>query len=430
MAVLKRLLPAVISCIAIINNVTAAPKLKASRSLTETMTVTAELFSTTLTTTLTFTNGGGVQLPYTPPQPSALSTYIPGHPVSLHIDGAVKRQVLVVNTALAVPAPEIAAAFVSGIAATEEAHADIQEMTLSLPISTTSKSFVLSTTIFPDPGIFGHPPPVETASTKYTATTTPNFPVVPSIMPDGTRLGQHAVHMHTTTLGASTMITTHSLFYSTELTAQPTENATSSPSNLHDEFCSPHLGGMQQHGHSGTHHSLLTTNNFCLLSDGHQEHPHTKSQGSYSFDVSTSVFSPIKLTPVYSNHTSDTLHWTTLAVICTNCELFFMTKTTRYTYSTSKTAHKTLAMAFTTTTHPTGVNMDVVMPSQIGAAFSTPIPGLFTPEADDPALPTGTPTRPHGVPPDHIQSSITVPSYGTFNTEMTTLDTSIRSKEA
>ncbi|ROV97416.1 hypothetical protein VMCG_06934 [Cytospora schulzeri] len=378
MAVLKSLLASAIACIAIINSVAGVSTVMPSHSLSVTVTVTAELFTTTLTTTLTFTNGGGVQLP---------STYIPGYPIPGDVNGAVKGNVLVMKT-VTVPATDSTSTFSSAIAATEEAHAGIQDMTLSLSASTSSKTFALSTTIFPDPGIFGHPPPVETASTKYTAMTTPDFPIVPSIMPDGTRPGQHAVDADTTTLAASTTVTIPDII-----------SVTSADGLLYSTGLPMPL----------THKTLSSS--------------YTSSTGKTSQKAFPTIFTcttdacadqlslpPVDL-PFHPQHSRDL---TSTPLWMTSSRLPWH-------------AHNTTTISNGTTTNPTDGNIDVIASSQIGAPFSTLTPSLFTPEIESPTQPTGTPTLPLGVWPIHILGGISASSHSIFTAQMTTLETSIRS---
>ncbi|ROW11946.1 hypothetical protein VPNG_05214 [Cytospora leucostoma] len=211
MAVLKNLLVnlVAITCIAVIQSVAGAPAVKPFVSFTETMTSTVNLPNTTFTTTHVVTEAAGwhEQPPNLALEVHTVPPHNPGHGPSVDTGVVVERADSSAATWITgtVPMVTVTATVDDGgdlpVATDAEHRNNDQDMTLSLTTSTTSHSSMLFTSIFPDPGIFGHPPPIQTATTRLTAWTTPDFPVVPSVLPDGTKLRRY--HAASNTPGLS-----------------------------------------------------------------------------------------------------------------------------------------------------------------------------------------------------------------------------------
>ncbi|KAK7731825.1 hypothetical protein SLS53_008646 [Cytospora paraplurivora] len=211
MAVLKNLLVAAITCVAVIQRIAGAPAVKPFVSFTETMTSTVDLPDTTFTTTQIVTEAAGwhEQPPILALEAHTVPAHLPGHVPSLDANIVNERADPSVSTWVDTVPMVTVRATVDGpdvpVTTDAEYRNDNEDMTLSLTTSTTSHSSMWFTTIFPDPGIFGHPPPIETATTRLTAWTTPDFPVVPSVLPDGTKLRRY--HAAIDTPGPSGAVT-------------------------------------------------------------------------------------------------------------------------------------------------------------------------------------------------------------------------------
>ncbi|KUI61003.1 hypothetical protein VP1G_08185 [Cytospora mali] len=518
MVVLKNILAVAIACIAVINSVAGAPagvKLISTAMKDWTVNYHSGLppaITATLEPSILAVDGAVGRVDYTDFSWTTLTetmTVIVS-PVVTTTTVPDKRQIIDTATAAPYPPPDkrqvtdtatvapykppsdrSMLGLSSGIVTTE-GRADIQDMTLSFTTSSTSESFALSSTMFPDPSNFGRPPPVETATTKYTATTTPNFPVVPSIMADGTKLDRCATGTDTTTtaLVASAMTVDKVLFPSLDLPGgfchppqdgeehphqswpchpQPTDSLptpelgptkTSKPSPLEAKRQASYNFGVpipeftdlvlapwknfstanqistmnvtQAAVHFPTNPSsppqphiepvmslpreTSSTKVIASCSSGTRKPMSAPTNSTIMIDIdeptcSVQSISSTETTPVHSSVASETLHWVTVTVTCTTCGQFVAAKTTRCTI-------------FTALPCTTGTCADE---ASFPPGSTT---GLITSETEAMFLPTMTANLPHVVLSIPDNSEIVEPLSGTFTTEKTTLETSIRSTQA
>ncbi|KUI68008.1 hypothetical protein VM1G_02841 [Cytospora mali] len=496
MAVLKNILAVAIACIAVINSVAGAPA--GAKLISTTLKSWPAITATLEPSTLAVDDAIG-HVDYTDSSWTTLTetmTVIVSPIVVTSTTVADKRQII--NTATVAPYPpppdRIMVDFSSGIAATE-ARADIQDMTLSFTTtSTTSDSFALSTSMFPDPSNFGHPPPAETATTKYTATTTPSFPVVPSIMADGTKRDGRAIGTDTTTtaLGGSTM----------------TVDKVSVPSlELPGGFCHPPLDGEEHPHQSWPCHSqptdTLPTPVFGPTKTSKPSPPQAKRQASYNFGVPIPEFTDLVLAPWNNfstaqhistrNVTQAAVHLPTSLPSPQQPHIEPVMSMPRETSSTKATAScssgtrkpmsaptdstitidideptcsvQSISSAETTPVHlvasetlhlitvtvtcttcgrfiaakTTHYSVSTALPCTTGgcadkasfpSGFTTSLTSLITSDTEAMYLPTITADLPHVVLSIPDNTDIVEPLSGTSTTDKTTLETSIRSTQA
>lgn len=315
MAVFKNLLAAVVASITVKNCAAGALASKSSVSFKNASPLSTSISDAAFTLTITSTVGG---------TGSSLSSILDKHQVDT-------------TETMASTTTDSNLKDVSSGGATSKEHIDAEDMTLSLSTGTSTTPQFPTIAIFPDTGVFGRPPPIETATTKYTTLTSPNFPLVLSNVADGTKHGRLGIRMHNTTLGSSITVTipgiidvtsTGGTVYATSKTTLPSSHKSSSSFAFPGmPGCPPPAGETHQHHHWSCPPTKPPVETFLIPLEGREEVPPTATQGpspshtwhggevpklrqpttqagGYSFGTSLPEFTNLILTPWESTSTS------------------------------------------------------------------------------------------------------------------------------